>query len=74
MSTYDMGILTFWDVPNYGTFAQAYALQRVLDKRCAGRDIKQIAYLDEKHYNSYYKKPMKDVTNHERLRGAVSKQ
>ena len=39
MSTYDMGILTFWDVPNYGTFAQAYALQRVLDKRCAGRDI-----------------------------------
>ena len=56
MSTYDMGILTFWDVPNYGTFAQAYALQRVLDKRCAGRDIKQIAYLDEKHYNSYYKK------------------
>lgn len=56
MSTYDMGILTFWDVPNYGTFAQAYALQRVLDKRCAGRDVKQIAYLDEKHYSSYYKK------------------
>ena len=21
MSTYDMGILNFWDVPNYGTFA-----------------------------------------------------
>ena len=56
MSTYDMGILTFWDVPNYRTFAQAYALQRVLDKRCAGRDVKQIAYLDEKHYSSYYKK------------------
>ncbi len=25
---YDVGILTFWNVPNYGTFAQAYALQK----------------------------------------------
>ncbi|OXM99234.1 polysaccharide pyruvyl transferase family protein [Bifidobacterium vansinderenii] len=56
MSKYDMGILTFWDVPNYGTFAQAYALQCALARYCKDRDVKQIAYLDEKHYNAYYAK------------------
>ena len=51
---YDIGILTFWNVPNYGTFAQAYALQKVLEKLLPGRNILQIAYLNKKHYDSYY--------------------
>ena len=29
-NSYDVGILTFWNVPNYGTFAQAYALQKFI--------------------------------------------
>lgn len=54
MKKYDIGILTFWNVPNYGTFAQAYALQRVIDVLAINRDVKQINHLDEKHYNAYY--------------------
>lgn len=57
MNKYDVGILTFWNVPNYGTFAQAYALQRTLDKILSSKDVRQIAYLDEHHYNCYYNKP-----------------
>lgn len=53
---YDIGILTFWDVPNYGTFAQAYALERTMNKLFPNRDSKQIAYLNKKHYDSYYNK------------------
>ncbi|KAA8827010.1 polysaccharide pyruvyl transferase family protein [Bifidobacterium tissieri] len=56
MSAYDMGILTFWDVPNYGTFAQAYALQCALAQHCKERDVRQIAYLNQKHYDAYYAK------------------
>ena len=53
---YDIGILTFWGVPNYGTFAQAYALQRVVENLSSKRSVKQIAHLDERHYNFYYNK------------------
>lgn len=56
MEKNDIGIFTFWDVPNYGTFAQAYALQRVLQKLYPDRDVRQIAYLDSKHYRFYYSK------------------
>ena len=49
---YDVGILSFWNVPNYGTFAQAYALQKTCES--FGVNAKQIAYLDKKHYNTYY--------------------
>ncbi len=56
MCNYDTGILTFWNVPNYGTFAQAYALQRVVAKYCTGNDVRQIAYLNRKHYRFYYAK------------------
>lgn len=56
MDKYDIGILTFWNVPNYGTFAQAYALQKTLEKLFPERDVKQIAHLDEYHYNFYYNK------------------
>lgn len=54
MEKHDIGIFTFWDVPNYGTFAQAYALQRVLQKLYPDREVLQIAYLDSKHYRFYY--------------------
>lgn len=54
MNRYDIGILSFWDVPNYGTFMQAYALQRVIQKLYPNRAVKQIAHLDEKHQAFYY--------------------
>lgn len=56
MYNYDIGIMTFWGVPNYGTFAQAYALQKVLQENSNGRDVRQIAHLDTYHYNFYYNK------------------
>lgn len=56
MEEYDVGILTFWNVPNYGTYAQAYALQKILENVIADHDIRQIAYLNEYHYNFYYNK------------------
>lgn len=50
----EIGILTFWNVPNYGTFLQAYALQKVISSLDSNYDVKQIAYLDHKHYRKYY--------------------
>lgn len=52
----DIGILTFWNVPNYGTFAQAYALQRILQELNGEKDVRQIAHLDQHHFNFYYNK------------------
>lgn len=50
-----VGILTFWNVPNYGTFAQAYALQKVIEKLCEDdKEVNQIAYLNKLHYNYYF--------------------
>ena len=46
----DINILTFWGVPNYGTFAQAYALQASIQKAYPEYDVKQINYLCQKHY------------------------
>ena len=54
MTKYDIGIQTFWNVPNYGTFAQAYALQKVLQNLNSNRDVRQIAHLDRHHYNFYF--------------------
>ncbi len=51
---YDIGIQTFWNVPNYGTFAQAYALQKVLQQLNDDKDVRQIAHLDEHHFDFYY--------------------
>lgn len=55
-SKYDIGIYTFWNVPNYGTFAQAYALQKAIQKMYPDRDVRQISYLDDIHYKFYYSK------------------
>lgn len=48
-----IGILTFWSVPNYGAFAQAYALNKVITSLFPKHDIKHIGYLHPVHYNLY---------------------
>lgn len=53
---YNIGILTFWNVPNYGTYAQAYALQRILQQLNKEKDVRQIAHLDQHHFSFYYDK------------------
>lgn len=53
---YDIGIQTFWNVPNYGTFVQAYALQKVLKKLNGNKDVRQISHLDQHHFNFYFNK------------------
>lgn len=50
----NVGIYTFWNVPNYGTFLQAYALQRVIEELDKEAEVRQIAYLDKMHYDQYY--------------------
>ncbi len=49
-----IGIYTFWNVPNYGTFMQAYALQKIIGRIFPRDDVRQIAYLNPRHYNAYY--------------------
>ena len=49
-----IGILSFWNIPNYGGFMQLYALQKVLSKRYRDCDVKQIGYLNKKHFDAYY--------------------
>lgn len=51
---YDIGIQTFWNVPNYGTFAQAYALQKVLQQLNINKSVQQIAHLDQHHFDFYF--------------------
>ena len=51
---YDIGIQTFWNVPNYGTYAQAYALQKVLQELNGDKDVRQISHLDQHHFNFYF--------------------
>lgn len=50
----DIGILTFWGVPNHGTFAQAYALQNELSLLAPARQVSQIAHLDDVHRRTYF--------------------
>ena len=49
-----IGILTFWNVPNYGAYMQAYALQKTLGEIFPKDDVRQIAYLNPRHFNVYY--------------------
>lgn len=51
-----IGILTFWGVPNYGAFAQAYALNKVVGRIMSKEDVKHIAYLHPQHYVLYFQK------------------
>jgi len=50
-----IGILTFWGVPNYGAWTQAYALNKTINRLVSSEyDVNHIAYLHNKHSNSYY--------------------
>lgn len=51
----EIGILTTWNVPNYGAFLQAYALQKVISSLDDNYNVKQIAYLEPEHFRVYYK-------------------
>lgn len=51
-----IGILTFWGVPNYGAFAQAYALNKLLKNNYNEYEVKHLAYLHQRHQDLYYKK------------------
>lgn len=58
-----IGILTYWGVPNYGAWIQAYALNKILTQMCPKCDVKHIAYLEQSHWNSYYKNDIKGLNN-----------
>lgn len=52
-----VGILTFWGVPNYGAWTQAYALNHVVRELLGETyDVRHIDYLHPKHYAGYYEK------------------
>lgn len=50
----NIGIITFWDCPNFGSFLQAYALQKIVSEMYPEYDVKQIAYSNKKHMDVYY--------------------
>lgn len=62
-----IGILTFWGVPNYGAFAQAYALNKLLKQLYAKADVKHLAYLHPCHQNLYFRKKKPVVTSYKSL-------
>lgn len=52
-----IGILTYWGVPNYGAWMQAYALNNVVREIAQdGDEVHHIDYLSNVHWNAYYKK------------------
>lgn len=59
-----VGILTFWGVPNYGAWTQAYALSNVV-RELTGKacDVRHINYLHPKHYAGYYQKDVRLENN-----------
>ena len=56
-----IGILTYWGVPNYGAWIQAYALNNVVRTIVAPEDtsVLHIDYLNQNHFDSYYKTDMR---------------
>lgn len=56
----NLGILTFWGVPNYGAWTQAYALNNVTRNLLGDEyDVRHINYLHPTHFASYYAKDEK---------------
>lgn len=50
-----IGILTFWGVPNYGAWAQSYALNKVVGKIVKDEyEVLHINYLCQTHNDLYY--------------------
>ena len=62
-----IGILTFWGVPNYGAFAQAYALNKVVKHLQPDADVEHIAYLHPQHFSIYYRKPCPKFSSKKQL-------
>ncbi|MGO5231836.1 polysaccharide pyruvyl transferase family protein [Thermoguttaceae bacterium LCP21S3_D4] len=60
-----IGILTYWGVPNYGAWAQAYALNNTVKNLMPEDEVKHISYLTPVHHDLYYK-------NDERLENSFS--
>lgn len=53
MST--IGILTYWGVPNYGAWTQAYALNNVVKKIVNNKvEVVHLDYLSKYHWDHYY--------------------
>lgn len=48
-----IGVLTFWGVPNYGAFAQAYALNSLLRTIQEEYSVNHIGYLHPEHQKLY---------------------
>lgn len=51
-----IGILTFWGIPNYGAFAQAYAMNKLVKSLEPNAEVVHIAYLHPIHKNLYFQK------------------
>ena len=51
-----VNILTFWGVPNYGAWAQAYALRNVISEIHPEYNVRQIAFLHPEHRKLYFEK------------------
>ena len=51
-----IGIITYWGIPNYGTFLQGYALKKVIGKLRPDADVEVVPYVTNRHYNTYYSK------------------
>ena len=59
-----IGILTFFGVPNYGAWAQAFALNNVVRELVKDEVlVEHIDYLNQTHYDLYYKSDMKLFNN-----------
>lgn len=52
----EISILTFWGVPNYGAFAQAYALNSILRTMQTEYSVNHIGYLHPEHKKLYFEK------------------
>lgn len=58
-----IGILTNWQVPNYGAWIQAYALNNVIRNMVPNAEVEHIAYLEKSHWDYYYKNDFKGLNN-----------
>ena len=56
-----VAILTHWSIPNYGSFLQAYALQKFIGETYPQYDVKQIAYMNPVHAKMYYGYEMHEI-------------
>lgn len=55
MNKQKIAILSFWNVPNFGTFLQSYALVKVLQNMYPDYDVRLIPHVEDKHLQVYYK-------------------